>query len=294
MALVQELAGKVAIVTGGASGIGRGAVELFVEQGAKVVIADQHAERGEALTKQLGEATLFKRADVSNPDDVQAIVDTAVSEFGGLHIMFNNAGISGAAHSRFLDDDLKDFHRVMGVNLLGVMLGCQRAGRHMAKNGGGSIINTASIAARVPSFGVMAYRASKAGIVQFTKSLAIDLGEYDIRVNSVSPGNVSTEMTAFSSPNMNPALVERIRLAMLAHQTTAQPLKRHASIDDIAQAVLFLASDRSAHITGHDVVVDAGSSLGDPSNQMDVIMATIANVIASEPAFDHATKSKTK
>lgn len=279
--MTQELAGKVAVVTGGASGIGRRAVGLFVEHGAKVVIADVHAERGEEAVRQLGDGAIFKRTDVSSAGDIQAAIDAAVSEFGGLHIMFNNAGISGTMHSRFLDDDLSDFHRVMEVNLLGVMRGCQCAGRHMAKHGGGSIINTASIAAHLPSFGLMTYRASKTAIVLFTKSLAIDFGEFGIRVNSVSPGNVATEMTTFSSPGMNPTLVERIRLAMLEHQTTAQPMKRQGTVDDIAQAVLFLASERSAHITGLDMVVDAGHSLGNSVNQMEIIKATIAKVVES-------------
>ena len=287
----KDLAGKVAVVTGGASGIGLGAVELFARHGAKVVVADVNAERGDALAERLGGAVRFRRADVSNADDVQAVVDMAVSEFGGLHVMFNNAGVSGPVHSRFLDDDLSDFQGIIGVNLLGAMLGSQRAGRHMAKNGGGSIINTASIGASVPSFGVMTYRASKAAIIQFTKSLAIDLGEYGIRVNSVSPGNIATQMATFSSPGMDPALVERIRLAMLEHQSTAQPLKRQGTVEDIAQAALFLASDRSAHITGQDIIVDGGRSVGDAVNRMERIKATIADVMASHASLERSGRA---
>src|SRR5690349_5547419 len=142
----QELTGKVAIVTGGASGIGRATVELFVEEGAKVVIADVDAANGEEVAAKLGGAAAFKRTDVAAADEVQELVDFAVERFGGLHVMINNAGISGVMR-RFLDDELKDFRRMMEVNLFAVMVGSQRAARHMAKNGGGSIINMSSIAA---------------------------------------------------------------------------------------------------------------------------------------------------
>src|SRR3974390_2341117 len=130
----HELSGKVATVPGGASGIGRATVELFVEEGAKVVIADVDAVRGEELASKLGASALFKHADVGNADEVQALVDFAVAQFGGLNVMFNNAGISGALYQRFLDCELKDFQRLLGVNLFGVMVGSQRAARHMAKH----------------------------------------------------------------------------------------------------------------------------------------------------------------
>ena len=128
----NELAGKVAIVTGGAGGIGRGIVECFVEEGAQVVIADVDAERGEELATELGDAAAFKQTDVADADQVQAAVDFAVERFGGLHVMCNNAGIGGRRR-RFLDDDLDDFDALMRVNVFGVMVGCQRAGRHMAR-----------------------------------------------------------------------------------------------------------------------------------------------------------------
>jgi NAD(P)-dependent dehydrogenase (short-subunit alcohol dehydrogenase family) len=134
----------------------------------------------------------FKRTDVSNAEDVQALVDFAVAEFGGLHIMFNNAGIGGINANRFIDDELQDFQRVININLLGVMLGSQRAARYMAKHGGGSIINTTSISALKAGFGVMTYRASKAAVVHFTKCIAIDFAEYGVRVNCIAPGNIPT------------------------------------------------------------------------------------------------------
>src|SRR5262245_34900706 len=138
----QELSDRVAIVTGGAGGIGRATAELFVREGAKVVIADVDTARGEAVATELGGAAAFKRTDVASADELQALVDFAVSRFGGLHVMFNNAGISGSMSLRFLDDEMQDFQRVMAVNLFGVMVGSQRAARHMAKHGGGSMLTT--------------------------------------------------------------------------------------------------------------------------------------------------------
>jgi NAD(P)-dependent dehydrogenase (short-subunit alcohol dehydrogenase family) len=253
----DELGGRVAIVTGGASGIGRATVELFVEEGAKVVVADVDAERGEALADALGPAVAFKRTDVAEADDVQALVDFSVERFGGLDVMFNNAGISGTMTRRFLDDELKDFRRVMDVNVYGVMIGSQRAARHMAAHGGGSIINTSSIAALKPGGGVMTYRASKAAVIQFSQSIAIDLGQHGIRVNCIAPGHIPTGMTSY---DMTPI----IRLT--------QPLQRHGQPRDVAHAALYLASERSAQVTGMVLPVDGGTSVGPPIDQLEKLM----------------------
>jgi NAD(P)-dependent dehydrogenase (short-subunit alcohol dehydrogenase family) len=198
--LTQELAGKVAIITGGAKGLGRGAVELFVAEGAQVVVADVDVGAGEALAASLGLAVRFRRTDVSRRDEVEALVAFAVAEFGGLHVMFNNAGVTDEATGRLLDDDFGAFERVMAVNVLGVMLGVQAAGRHMAKHGGGSIINTSSIGGLASGFGFPIYRAAKAGVVSFTKSAAIELGEHLIRVNCICPGNIPTDLGSFQAP----------------------------------------------------------------------------------------------
>src|SRR5215510_11908442 len=187
----QELAGRVAIVTGGAGGIGRATVERFVEEGARVVIADVDAAGGEAVAAGLGEAAAFKRTDVASTDDVQALVDFAVGRFGGLHVMFNNAGIGGS-FKRFLDDDLSDFDRVIAVNLRAVMVGSQRAARHMAGHGGGVIVNTTSIGGINAGPGVMTYRATKAAVIHFTRSIAIELAQHSIRVNCIAPAHIPT------------------------------------------------------------------------------------------------------
>ena len=275
----QELAGKVAIVTGGAGGIGRATVELFVREGAKVVIADVDVAAGEQLAASLGGQALFRRTDVAIAEEVQALVDFAVESFGGLDIMFNNAGISCAMFDRFLDDELADFHRVMGVNLLGVMLGSQRAGRYMARHGGGSIINNASIAAHNAGFALMSYRASKAGVVHFSKSIAIDLAEYGIRVNCLLPGHIVTELNSFADPGSSPELAQRLQQALDPVWLSNQPLKRRGRPQDVAEAALYLASDRSAQVTGIVLPVDGGITAGDPVNHLNEIMKTRARVL---------------
>ncbi len=246
---MADLAGKVAVVTGGASGIGRATAELFVAEGARVVLADVNDALGEAAAAELGEAAAFKRTDVADADEVQELVDFAVARFGGLHVMFNNAGISGSMHRSFLDDELTDFDRVMAVNLFGVMVGSQRAARHMAGHGGGSIINTSSIAALNAGGGVMTYRASKAAVIHFSTSIAIDLAEHGIRVNCIAPGHIATSMTSYD-------------MKQVIRRT--QPLQRQGSTIDVAQAVLYLASERSAQITGIVLPVDGGTTAGPP------------------------------
>ena len=275
----QELARKVAIVTGGAGGIGRATVELFVREGAKVVIADVDVAAGEQLAASLGAQALFRRTDVAIADEVQELVDVAVESFGGLDIMFNNAGISCAMFDRFLDDELADFHRVMGVNLLGVMLGSQRAGRYMARHGGGSIINNASIAAHNAGFALMSYRASKAGVVHFSKSIAIDLAEYGIRVNCLLPGHIVTELNTFAEPGSSPEVAQRLQQALDPVWLSNQPLKRRGRPQDVAEAALYLASDRSAQVTGIVLPVDGGITAGDPVNHLHEIMKTRARVL---------------
>jgi NAD(P)-dependent dehydrogenase (short-subunit alcohol dehydrogenase family) len=270
----NELAGKVAIVSGGANGIGRGTVELFIEEGARVVIADVDEKQGQQLCATLGPNTRFKLTDVSKAQEVQALVDFAVREWGGLHIMFNNAGVSDLAYGRFLDDDFTRFERVMQVNVLGVMLGTQIAGRHMARHGGGSIINTASIGGVKAGHGFSSYRAAKAGIIHFTKSAAVELGEYLVRVNCICPGNVQTQMGTFATPpaGMTQATADAMQATIAAIRMRHQPLKRQATARDIGQAALFLGGDRSQQITGQILSVDGGATAGDTASQIQEIM----------------------
>lgn len=279
--MAQELAGKVAIITGGASGIGRATVELFAREGAKVVLADIDTAQGEALAAQLGAAVRFKKTDVSDADQIRELVDFAITTFGGLHIMFNNAGISGAMHARFLEDDLKDFHKVIGINLYGVMVGSQAAAKHMSKNGGGVIINNASIAGVLAGQALISYRTSKAAMIHFSKSIAIDLAEYGIRVVSLAPGHIRTPLTSFAPPGTSPEVAARVKQAVGDVFDSNQPLKRHGSPEDVANAVLFLASEKAAQITGIVMPVDGGITTGDPVNHLNDIMAARAKALAS-------------
>ena len=253
-----ELGGKVAIVTGGASGLGRGMVELFVEEGASVVIADVDREGGEALAAQLGAAAVFRHTDVSEASEIQAAVDTAVEQFGGLHVMCNNAGVGGS-FKPFLEDDFADFDRVMKVNILGVMVGTQRAARYMKQHGGGAIVNTTSIGGINAGAGVMAYRATKAAVIHLTRSTAIELARHDIRVNCIAPAHIPTAINA----NLDQSLIVK----------AMQPLQRLGSPRDVAEAAVYLASERAAQITGIVLPVDGGTTAGSPPRSIKDLMA---------------------
>jgi len=259
--VVNELAGKVAVVTGGASGIGRGIAQRFAAEGARVVIADIESDTGRALAGSLGPDALFSRTDVSDPEQVSALVRTAVEKFGGLHVMVNNAAVSGPL-CRLLDDEFKDFHRVMAINVLGVMAGTRDAARHMADNGGGSIINLTSIGGIQAGGGVMTYRASKAAVIQFTKSAAIELAYYDIRVNAIAPGSIPTPILASSASGMNPAELERYEANIRQGMRDDRPLKREGTPDDVAEAALYFGSERSRYVTGTVLPVDGGAVAG--------------------------------
>ena len=196
----QELEGKVVIVTGGASGIGRGIVERFVVEGAKVVIADVQDDLGQKIAADLGPGALFVHADVGDQEQVGRLVDATVEAFGGLHVMVNNAGRSSPMTKGLFHDDFAQFDSVMRTNLLGVMAGTRDAGRYMAEHGsGGSIVNISSIGGILAGGGVATYRASKAAVIQFTKSAAIELAQYEIRVNCIAPGSIPTPILKSSA-----------------------------------------------------------------------------------------------
>jgi NAD(P)-dependent dehydrogenase (short-subunit alcohol dehydrogenase family) len=261
----QELAGKVAIVTGGAGGIGLGTAEGMLTEGAKVVIADVDEERGHEAAGTLGPDAAFKATDVAEPDQVAALIDFAAATFGGVDIIFNNAGISGR-RVVLLEDDFADFHTVLGVNLLGVMAGTAFAAREMAKRGGGSVINNASIGGVQPTPGQWAYNSSKAAVIHFTKSAAIQLGEHGVRVNAVAPGNIDTGILGNTlgpdlSEEEKAEMMEKVRAFLLERQ----PIKLQGQPSDIAETVVFLASERSRYITGTVIPVDGGQLAGNPS-----------------------------
>ncbi len=252
----RELHGKNAIVTGGANGIGRATVESFVDEGARVIIADLDDDAGPDLAKALGPAAVFQHTDVSDADSVRSVVERAVGDFGGLDVMVNNAGVASSPR-RFMDDDLRDFSRVMQVDLYGVMLGTQEAARHMGE--GGSIINTTSIAGISPGIGFTTYRAAKAGVIHFSRCAALELAERGIRVNVIAPGNIATAINAAFDTR---AIASKL-----------QPLQRLGTPHDVANAAVYLASDRSAQVTGLVLPVDGGTTTGPPPISTGDVMA---------------------
>ncbi|MBW1819664.1 MAG: glucose 1-dehydrogenase [Deltaproteobacteria bacterium] len=255
--MAGRLQGKVTIVTGGTSGIGRRTVEVFVREGAFVLIAARREKEGNELADSLGERAEFLRTDVSLEADVKAMVAYAVDRFGRLDCLFNNAG--GPAPVGGIETiPLEDAEAAMSVLFGGVLLGMKHAAPVMKAQGGGSIINNGSVAGiRAGYSSSMIYSAAKAAVIHLTRCVAMELGELNVRVNSISPGGVATGIfgKALGLP-----MEEAEKSAEIVKQALAswQPIRRTGMTDDIAMAAVFLASDESTFVNGHDLVVDGG------------------------------------
>ena len=263
----SELAGKVAVVTGGASGLGLGMVETFLAEGARVVIADVNLEAGAEVAARLGEEAAFRHTDVADPGDVTGLVRFAMERFDGLHVMVNNAAIPGPMFPGLLATEFDAFDRIMRVNLLGVMAGTQQAARQMAATGGGSIINLSSIAGLQATAGPVMYAASKAAIVMFTKCAAIDLGEHAVRVNCIAPAHIETSILSKLLDDLPQEEREKTLKNIRAGMQLRQPLQRQGMAKDVAEAAVFFASDRSCYVTGTVLSVDGGAAAGAPSHR---------------------------
>jgi len=252
--MTGRLSGKVAVVTGGASGIGEATVRRFAAEGASVVVADLQRDLGAAVAADVGAAARFIATDVTREDDVAAAIDLAVSEFGTLDVMFNNAGIVGAVGS-IAQTSVEAWDRTVAVLLRGVFLGMKHAARVMGPQGSGSIISTSSTAGIIGGLGPHCYTACKHGVIGLTKSVATELAGSGVRVNAISPGNTVTAMTS--------AVITGDHLATEATTkaiAATSPLGIAGLPDDIANAALYLASDEARYVTGHTLVVDAGQT----------------------------------
>jgi NAD(P)-dependent dehydrogenase (short-subunit alcohol dehydrogenase family) len=264
--MVGLLEGKVAVVTGGTSGIGARTAELFVAEGARVVIAGRRREKGKQVAAALGAAASFIRSDVSVETEVRAMIEHAVEKFGRLDCLVNNAG-TGSRHVEIANVDLEEFDAAIGVHLRGVLAGMKYAVPVMAAQGSGSIINVASINGVRAGLGGHYYSAAKAASIHLTRCAAVELGEKGVRVNSLSPGPIVTGIFGKGAGFEHDEADERVEYAEAAIAAVLprwQPLPRVGTVDDIAQAALFLASDASWLITGHNLVVDGGITAGWP------------------------------
>jgi NAD(P)-dependent dehydrogenase (short-subunit alcohol dehydrogenase family) len=251
--MAGSLDGKTALVTGGGSGIGRAASMAYAKEGARVVVADVNVEGGEETVQQIKEAggeAILVHADVSKPQDTEAMVAQAVEAFGSLDCAFNNAGISGGRDRLLTADYLEDdWDRVISINLKGVWLCMKAEIPQMLKQGGGAIVNTASIAGLTGLQGTVAYVAAKHGVTGLTKATALEYAHARIRVNAVCPGYIHTPLVQGVFDN-NEGFEERV--------ASRHPLGRLGEPSEIAQAVVWLSSDAASFVTGHNMPVDGG------------------------------------
>jgi NAD(P)-dependent dehydrogenase (short-subunit alcohol dehydrogenase family) len=250
--MAEKLDGKVALVTGGGSGIGKASALALAREGAKVVVSDINVDGGQATVRAIDSAgghAIFVRADVSQRTDVEAMLDRTIEVYGQLDCAFNNAGIEGAVGVSISDYPEDNWDHVIDINLKGVWLCMKYELSHMVKQGGGTIVNTASVAGLVGGTFGAAYYASKHGVVGLTKAAAIEYGKSNIRVNAVCPGVIRTDMAERLIKDD-----QRIEGAI----TAQHPLGRLGTPEEVAETVVWLSSDAASFVTGHALAVDGG------------------------------------
>ena len=255
-----RLEGKVAVITGGASGIGEASVSRFVAEGCKVVIADLQEARGERLAGVLGASAAFVRTDVTREDDVAGAIALAQSRFGRLDCLFNNAGYGGV-NGPIASIPAQGFDDTMAVLLRGVFLGIKHAAPVMKRQGAGSIVSTASVAGLQAGYAGHVYSAAKAAVIHLTRSVAMELGESGVRVNCICPGAIATPIFG-KALGLSDEAADRTVDVMKVALAKGQPIQRAGLPSDIAEAALWLASDDAAFVNGHAMVVDGGLTGG--------------------------------
>ena len=253
-----DVANKVAVITGGASGIGAATARRFADEGALVIIGDRDADKGRAVADDIGATARFVATDVSVEQDMAELVAHAVDSHGRIDCLFNNAGFGGAL-GPIGDTSEADFDLTFDVLVKSVFFGMKHAGPVMAERGEGSIINTASIAALQAGWSPHLYMAAKSAVIALTRSVAMELGDAGVRVNAICPGAIATPLLA-GNPDADEAALDAARSAF----ATVTPIGRIGEPEDLAAMALFLASDESSFVTGQAFVVDGGASTGTP------------------------------
>jgi len=281
--MAGRLEGKVAVITGAASGIGRGTVELFVAEGARVIAADIQDDKGARIEEDSKGRAKYVRCNVNEEKQIEAAVNAAVKHFGRLDCIFNNAGSGGAMETAELVS-AESFDAVMHLHVRAALFGMKYAVPHMRNQGGGSIISTASVAGLRTGYGPILYSIAKAAIVHMTHVAATQLGPSNIRVNCICPGLIATNI--FAAAFGIPSQLAETRIDAIAEAAKdSQPIPRGGRARDIAEAALYLASDGSSFVTGHALVVDGGITLGPPNSAAQLeAFAPILQALGLDPA----------
>lgn len=268
MTTAGKLAGRVVVVTGGTSGLGAAAAEMFAGRGARVVIAGRRAEQGAEVAAGLGSSVEFQRADVADPDQVRTLIEGVHARHGRIDCLVNNAG-GGGNPGPIGELDLEGFRDTLAVHVLGMAAGIKYAAAPMIERGAGSIINVASVGGSLGGWTPLDYAVAKAAVLQLTRSAAVELGEHGIRVNSISPGPIPTGIQLKSAgaasaeaerdaDSLRPMFAEALR--------DWQPMRRVGEPADVASVMLWLAGDDSSFVTGQDIAVDGGILAGRPAS----------------------------
>jgi NAD(P)-dependent dehydrogenase (short-subunit alcohol dehydrogenase family) len=281
--MTGRLSGKVAVITGAASGIGRGTVDLFVKEGAKVIAADIQDDKGARMEEEHGKALRYIRCDVTKEGDIKAAIELAQKAFGRVDCLFNNAGTPGPLENAEIVT-AESFDSVMHLHVRAAMLGIKHAVPIMRAQGGGSIISTASIAGLQNGFGPLLYSVAKAAIVHMTKLSAAQLGPMNIRVNCICPGLIATPIFA-KGIGLATQVADQTVAAVTEAGKNAQPIPRTGLPRDIAEAALYLASDGSGFVNGHALVVDGGITVGPTGAAQAQVFVPFVQAMGIDPAL---------